>query len=169
MARPEISSTLLRIAGKTAKRILMENKNHKIQREGQGSNGALPQIRNIKKRKIGKSITKSFVPQQYYLIFFKNQGQISPPHLFVVTIKLLKKKKTILYKQHAATYKIGRSKCKRPYTPQSSQGIKIFRQKYIFGPYIMGVFSIWSLNFKTFQFSPCVLKPLSIQPLTSSH
>jgi hypothetical protein len=43
-----------------------------------------------------------------------------------------------------------------------------FWEKYTFGPYILGVFSIWSLNFKSFQLSPCVFTPFSIIPLASS-
>ncbi len=66
MARPEISSTLLRIAGKTDKRNFDEFswkiKIIKFRERGREATGPCHK-KNIKKRKIGKSITKSFVPQ----------------------------------------------------------------------------------------------------------
>ncbi len=44
----------------------------------------------------------------------------------------------------------------------------VFLHSLIFGPYILGVFSIWSLNFKSFQLSSCVFTPFSIIHLASS-
>ena len=42
------------------------------------------------------------------------------------------------------------------------------KKKYTFGPYILGVFSIWFQCFNFIQLGPCVFKPFSILSLEST-